>query len=253
MDFDIFNSLYNDFTLNPSKYLISVLTPIIFQLTIVKFFPKQETEFQKKLNLLRRLQHSVTAIIIICLAVNLPLKIGKICLTIGTILMFSFDFYRISNKEFNEKFIKGFIDSLRPSEYYSITGSSYFLLGLNIVMLVFSIDIFYISAFILGFGDPASGIIGQTFRSFNLRKDRSFLGTFGGALVSTFSIYIGSNFFSSFDCLFSEFLVGFTLCFLISALSELFPSILNDNLSTPIYSAIFFWLSTNYLGITCFN
>lgn len=227
---------------------ISIISVIMFQSLIVNFYKllsqnlkDKEKDSEDGFHFIRRIQHFTTSLFIIILSCNLPLICSQIALLLGTLFLFIVYIIRMIFPVFNEYFIKNYGELLRKSEHYGQIGSFYFLLGLTFVIFLFEIRIFYLSCIILGVGDPTAGIIGKLIKSPIIYSNKNISGSLGSALCSLISIFILSFFIVEIKMLFNIDNFAF-VSFFICLVSEVLPTIFNDNLTIPLYSAILYKL-----------
>ena len=137
----------------------------------------------------------------------------------------------------NRWFIAHFAFFLKAEESQQPTGSTYLLLSILLVFLVFEKSIAITSLFFLAIGDPVAAVIGENFgrRRFFHRSLEGSLAFFlcsiaVGMLLTRTSLEIGP----------SLVLVGAVAASVI----EFLPVPLNDNLTVPLFSALAMALAT---------
>ena len=81
------------------------------------------------IHLFRRIQHSFTGILFLCLSYILPLHFCSILLFLGTFLLYIHHLLRKKFKRVQELYITMFGTLLRKHELYDLPGAFYFLLG----------------------------------------------------------------------------------------------------------------------------
>jgi len=167
----------------------------------------------------------------------------SVCLTVGvgTILILSFELFRINYPSINRIFIKIFGKVTRNFEKTKLTGASYVMVASFIVLLpIFESCVSIVSILIMSYSDTAAAIIGKKYgkiRIFNKTLEGSF-AFFIVAFIIILAMYPQINLGVSITAI------------LIATIVELFPSKIDDNFSVPIIVALItsigFWVS--YIG-----
>jgi dolichol kinase len=124
---------------------------------------------------------------------------------------------------------------LREQEKHGLIGSSYFVLGVLLVIIVFPKEVAIASLYILIICDATAGIVGSSWG-----RIRIFNKTLEGSLA----FFISGMIFVGFTM--RDNLLWGTLAVLGGALVELIPTGLDDNFTIPVVAggilAIGFWI-----------
>ncbi len=161
----------------------------------------------------------------------------------GTIV--AFDIIRFFSPKARQLALLVFGPLMRREELKSLTGNSFFIVGIFIVVFVFSKPIALLGILYLALGDPAAAIVGARFGKRRLWGKKSL----EGALANFFICFLGTLFVTSvmwyypFDrCLVIALVGG-----LSSMIAECLPLSIDDNLTIPVVSSsILFLLQTWY-------
>lgn len=157
------------------------------------------------------------------------------------------DILRQYSKKLNDLFIGIFQAVIRENEVHKLSGNSYLISGVLLLVLLFPTKIVGLTLLFLAFADPIASCIGIRFGKDKILGQKSlqgFLAAFGVCMIITF-VYIKFYGLLSERVFLASFVAG-----LIGALSELLPiGKLDDNLTLPIMSAtgLYFWFS--FLGM----
>lgn len=140
------------------------------------------------------------------------------------------DILRLSNREFNSKFMKIFSLLIRDSEAKRLNGSTFLCLAFFLVIFFFPARIAITAMLFLSLGDPAAELWGK-----NFGKAKIFSKSLEGT-AAFFLVAFGIAF-----ALWHNWLIAL-IGALAGALVELFSFEWDDNLTVPIGSAIALWL-----------
>lgn len=134
--------------------------------------------------------------------------------------------------------LKLFGHLMRREELKSLTGNSYYILGLIVVTLCFPKPIVLLSLISLAIGDPLAAIVGSRYGRTSITKGKSLEGMLANGLgCALASGLLGVTYFQlSFEhAIFLAVAAG-----TISALVELIPLPIDDNFTIPVGAAILF-------------
>ena len=111
-----------------------------------------------------------------------------------------------------------------------LTGDTYFMLAVFIILLFFPKDISIATLFFLVFGDAGSGIIGTRYGKREIFKGKTLEGFLGGLL---FNLIIGLIVYPFLNISLLLLIAGA----LVASIVEILPLKVNDNLSVGIITA----------------
>jgi len=150
------------------------------------------------------------------------------------VLFLSGDLLRIYVTQLGQIFDKIFGNLLRPAEKNNkLTGATYLLLGFSVATIFFEKEIAIISMLVLAVCDSLAALIG---RKYGRRK------WFGKTVEGSITFFIGTLFITQF---FSDNIGINILGAALLTLVELVSGKLNDNLTIPIVSGLFFTFATH--------
>lgn len=167
----------------------------------------------------------------------------KITFLVLSLLFLGLDFYRIHGGGFINNFVKKiFGEVIRSWEYKRLSASSFSLISLSIVILLFPKEIFALSSLYLGCADPAATIARAWSKRFEYPGVKSLEGLTAFILTSiiitiTFNQF-NPEFFDGFNIIFTSVIAA--LCGGIA--ETLAVKYLDDNFVVPIASAVGLWL-----------
>lgn len=239
------------------KVIVIVSSVIIWQFVLKMIFAgasESAPSNSKDYHMIRRVMHMSTGVVILILAEVIGEDMFALCAHWGWIVFGLFCVFRKFNEKLNQKFIHDFRFLLRPNEYQGVPGSFFFLLGIAFVAQFYPTYILRLSIVNLAFGDPFASLCGLFFKSPMIRKSRSVAGTLGGAAFSCLFTWILIFIVPDMNCINSALPQStfYLIVFLVSGISELAPSIFDDNLTIPAYSGILYSLIfQNFYGIKC--
>lgn len=158
------------------------------------------------------------------------------------------DFLRLKNPEMNHVALRLFGKIMRREELRSVSGNSFFVIGLITVVAFFPKQIVLLSVLYLAIGDPIAAVVGSLYGRHKLVGKKSLEGALANfACSSLVSFLMGLLYFrlSSENSLILGCLGG-----AVSVLAELIPAPIDDNFTIPVLSAVL--LSVLSLAIPMF-
>ena len=124
----------------------------------------------------------------------------------------------------------------RPFERHKVNGSTYYLIGLAAILLLFPAHAIEAGVLVLTFADPAASVLGKLFGKKKLYRDKSWLGSGVFFGVATLAIFIFVGIVRPDLAWFSA--LGIAACVgLAGMLTELFTVHLDDNFTVPVVCA----------------
>ncbi len=121
-----------------------------------------------------------------------PVHSGRVILLAVCLAIVVVDFLRLHVNSVKEGFILLFGSFLRRHEFTRLSGATYLLLGCLITSLVYRKPIVVASCAYIIVGDTFAAVLGQSFRSPQIFKRKTVLGSIGfliGALAVAFFLY----------------------------------------------------------------
>lgn len=193
--------------------------------------------FKKKsdMHLARKAWH-MTGVLLMVVIHELVTKETAITLLLITMLVLVVpDVLRQYSKKLNDIFIKLFHVVIRESEVHKLSGNSYLISGVLILLLVFPPPIVKLTLLFLAFADPIASLIGIRYGRDKIFGQKSLQGSLAAFLICTLVtfVFLKTNKVIAEQHILASFIAG-----IIGALSELLPiGKLDDNLTLPLMSA----------------
>lgn len=154
---------------------------------------------------------------------------------VACLLLIPIDWLRIRIPTMNAFILKYFGRFMRSNEKYSLTGGSYFLMGLLMNVAFFPKSVAILALAMLAIGDPIASIIGVLYGKDKLVGNKSLQGciaAFAACSILSFCYFFYMNLMTE-RLLLVSLLAGF-----IGATSELIPiGKIDDNLSFPVLAS----------------
>lgn len=149
------------------------------------------------------------------------------------------DAVRLRLPKINDMLVSFFAPILRASERHSLTGHSYFVLGMIFLTYFFEKNTVLLALLYLSVGDPAASTVGGIWGKHKVVGNKSWEGAAANWVVSflvTLAFLTCTGGCSTDSCslrLITYSVIGAT----ISVLAELIPLPIDDNFSIPVLSA----------------
>lgn len=146
------------------------------------------------------------------------------------------DFLRLKNPEMNDVALRLFGKIMRREELRSVSGNSFFVIGLLVIVAVFPKPIVLLSVLYLAIGDPIAAVVGSLYGRHKLIGKKSLEGALANWLCTSFASFLmGFAYFGfSVEKSFVLAVVGGSA----SVLAELLPAPIDDNFTIPVASAL---------------
>lgn len=155
--------------------------------------------------------------------------------SVGGIFML-LDLVRLKSPALNAVTLKYFGKIMRREELKSISGNSFYILGLLVLVYFFPKPIVLLSALYLAVGDPVAAVVGTHWGKVKITQRK----TLEGALANWFATS-GISFtfgLAYLNLSLSQALMLSVVGGTISTLVELIPSPIDDNFTIPVGSAL---------------
>jgi dolichol kinase len=216
-------------------YLVLSISAVVgFNLVLFAILRKTSALFSK-LHLRRRVQHSVTGLVILVVYSYLEdSRMAGIIALLSSVFFMAFDLYRRKiNLQFNESFIRNFGWILRTHEYYDRPlGATFFLFGVAVVTTLSKVQsVVYLSILNLSFCDPIASMVGSVVKSPQISANKTVAGTLSAGLAGVLVAVVYT--------LVSGEHVDLWAALLIALVSEVckIPGV-DDNLTIPSISCV---------------
>ncbi|NBX93676.1 MAG: hypothetical protein EBQ85_10650 [Proteobacteria bacterium] len=146
------------------------------------------------------------------------------------------DVLRLKSSTMNTLILKYFGKIMRREELRSISGNSFYILGLIVVVALFSKTIVLLSVLFLAVGDPIAAIVGTQWGRHKITARKSLEGAVANFLASGFASFLLGITYLKLDLHHSLFLA--LLGGMVSTIVELIPAPIDDNFTIPVGSAL---------------
>ncbi len=146
------------------------------------------------------------------------------------------DIVRLRNPKVNSAALKLFGNLMRREELKSISGNSFYILGMIVSVVFFPKPVALLSVLYLALGDPSAAIIGSLYGKHKIIGKKSLEGALANfVMCGTASFLFAVNYLhSSFE---NSLLIGL-VGGLVSVTAELLPAPIDDNFTIPVFSAV---------------
>ncbi len=158
-------------------------------------------------------------------------------LALGSIggLFIAIDLVRLRFPAVNALTLKYCGKLMRREELKSVSGNSFYILGLFLVVLLFPAPVVMLSVLYLALGDPTAAMVGSLYGRHKLIGKKSWEGAIANFAISSFATLLVALFVFALP---GNRAVGLALVGgLVSVLAELCPLPIDDNFSIPVISA----------------
>lgn len=156
-------------------------------------------------------------------------------MSVGGIFML-LDLIRLKSPALNALTLKYFGKIMRREELRSVSGNSFYILGLFFLVAFFPKPIVLLSALYLAVGDPIAAVVGTHWGKTKITKRKTLEGAIANYIATgAISFLFGFGFLdlSFFSAIMLSVVGGG-----ISTLVELIPSPIDDNFTIPVGSAL---------------
>jgi len=147
------------------------------------------------------------------------------------------DLVRLKSPRLNALTLKMFGKIMRREELKSISGNSFYILGLFVLVFFFPKPVVLLSALYLAIGDPIAAVVGTHWGKTKLTSRKSCEGAAANFTATALVTYLFGVGFLQLDTVQAAALA--LLGGGISTLVELMPLPLDDNFTIPVGSALF--------------
>lgn len=205
--------------------------------TMKEALPNQvQLKKRSDLHLSRKFFHAGGISFILGLFYSLPRQ-DSLYMAAGALAIFlPIDWLRAYWRPANRLFIKVFGRYMRQNARYNLTGSTYLLVGVLVLVAFFPREIVFLSLAMLALGDPVASIIGVLYGQDKLVGNKSLQGSLAAFVVCSI---ISIAYYFYLNIMIERLVLVGLLSGLIGAFSELCPvGKIDDNLSFPVISAL---------------
>ncbi len=165
--------------------------------------------------------------------------------SIGGVLV-AFDLIRLRYGAVNDVALRLFGGLMRREELQSISGNSFYVIGLLVAVLFFPKNLVLLSVLFLAIGDPAAAVVGSLYGKHKIVGKKSLEGAIANFVLTGVASFLFAHFYLTLPLTFSlcMFAIGGT----VSVIAELFPAPIDDNFSIPVLSVVLLSIVANIIS-----
>lgn len=187
-------------------------------------------------HLARKIWHFLGVIFVAVCYHNMSRTMALQTLTVMGSLIIVVDFLRQSKPALNDFLLRFFSPVMRDSEKHNLTGLTYLVMGVFVIVFFFSKDIVKLSLLFLAFADPIASYCGIRYGKDRLFGRKSFQGTLAAFFCC---VLVAGVYFYVSNLMTDRLLIVSVLAGLAGAIAEAIPvGRLDDNLVMPVFSSI---------------
>jgi diacylglycerol kinase (CTP) len=191
------------------------------------------------LHIQRKLWHFAGVMLIAYLYQRFSHSTAIQIMALTSALFIVFDLLRKQVVSINQIIVSLMSPIMRENERHSFAGTTYLLLGVFIVMLVFPKQVVLLTLLLLGTADPIASYVGIKYGTDRIFSKKTLQGSVAAFLVCTI---ISILYYYFTNAMTERILIVGLLTGVVGTLSELIPiKKIDDNLTFPILSSIGIW------------
>ncbi len=212
------------------------------------FFSEYLLEFKKKSDIhwARKIWHMGGVLFLALCYSKAPQAASVIGLSLLWLLFIPLDVIRQKNPQVNQILVRWFRPLMRQHELNRLSGTSYLLSGVLLVVLLFPHDIALLTMLYLALADPLASLIGIKFGKDKLFGHKSLQGTLAAFVVCALVTFA---FLQTRGILLDRIMVVTLLGGVIGCLAELIPiANIDDNFTLPLVSATSLYVLFYFFG-----
>jgi len=209
---------------------------------IVHYYARFMKAFKQRSDIhwARKIWHFLGVLSILFIYESVPRPVALVTSALVMILFVSLDVARQFNPKLNETLLIFFRPFIREHERNHIAGTSFLLVGVFIIVLLFPRDIVTLALLFLAVADPLASLVGLTMGRDKIVGQKSLQGTMAAFFACTF---LAAAFYYSRGLMVERLMIVSILSGLIGAFSELLPvGKLDDNFTFPVVSSSLLYL-----------
>lgn len=184
----------------------------------------------------RKIWHMTGVFMMFLAYVYLPPAVSMGALIVASVVFVPIDLIRQKNQNFNKYAVLIFKPIMRQSEVNRLAGTTFLLVGVLLVNIIFPRPVVALTLLFLAFADPLASYFGILYgkdKIFGHKSIQGFIAAFVVCALATFSFCYYHNY------MMDRLLVVSLFAGLVGAFAELIPiGKLDDNLTLPLMSAL---------------
>lgn len=146
------------------------------------------------------------------------------------------DVLRLKNPEMNHVALRLFGKIMRREELRSVSGNSFFVIGLLTIVALFSKPVVLLSVLYLAIGDPVAAVVGSLYGRHKLIGKKSVEGALANFVCTSFVSFLMGLLYFRLNA--ENSLVLGLIGGAVSVIAELIPAPIDDNFTIPVLSSI---------------
>lgn len=210
-------------------------------------FENTNLKTKKDLHLARKIWHTSGVLLIVFIFDQLPILGAQMAALVASIILISLDYRRLQDPKLNKFAQKVLGPVMRSRELTNLSGLSFLLAGLLILVLFFPPDIIRLSLIFLAFADPIAAFVGQKWGRDQLVEGKSVQGFLAAFVACAFATGAYLYYYN----------LGVERLFIIAPLAGLSGAIaeslpikkLDDNFTLPVLSAVSLYILFYLFGL----
>ncbi|MEQ1875226.1 MAG: hypothetical protein ABL958_01180 [Bdellovibrionia bacterium] len=196
-------------------------------------------KLRSDLHIARRVWHVCGVLFVFAVYSLVSYQVSLGILVAHIAILVPLDMLRTRKPWLNRIALNWFDAVLRSSEVHRLSGLSYLLFGMFIIIYAFPPAIVKLSILMLAVGDPTSSVVGILYGRDKIIGNKSLQGALGGFAACTFVSLI---YFLATGLMVDRIFLITLLSGIIGMLSEVVPvGRLDDNLTFPVISSTLLW------------
>lgn len=206
-----------------------------------------ELKRKSDLHLSRKAWHMISVFLMFATYSLTSDTVSGAILLISVLVFVPMDLFRHRFPKLNEILVQIFNPIMRQYELNKLTGATYLLLGVGLIVVFFSRPVISLALLFLAFADPIASFVGIRYgkdKIFGHKSIQGFLAAYIVCAVTSFA------YLSFYEISMGRLFVVSLIAGMIGALSELIPvGKLDDNFTLPVFSAIGLQILFYFFGI----
>jgi diacylglycerol kinase (CTP) len=192
------------------------------------------------IHLTRKIYHFTGIIIIAILYHNMSRPFALQVLTIFSALMIAVEMTRQRSARMNQILVRLFQPVMRDSEKHGITGMTFVVVGVLLIVLFFPKNVVTLALLFLAIADPIASYFGIRYGKDRLFGRKSLQGSLAAFVACT---VVATAYFFSHNLMTDRILIVSVLAGVSGALAEATPvGKLDDNFVMPVVSSGLLWI-----------
>lgn len=201
---------------------------------------QQKLKARSEIHYARKIWHFVGVMVIVAIYSQVSRSMALQLMTSFAFLFIVVDLTRHQWPSANRALLSVFHPIMREHERHALAGTTYLMLGVFLIILLFPRPVATLALLFLGVADPLASYVGIIYGRDKIWGQKSLQGTMAAFVACT---VVAALFFLMQNLMLERVLLVSILAGLIGALSELVPiGKLDDNFTFPLVSSSLLWI-----------